>query len=135
MSFLVALQIASALIESKHYLTIAIVSTEVVTTYAIDWKDPHTSALFGDASAAIILSATPNGEKSKLESFRMETFGSQHELATIRGGGSRLHPFDPKTKPTDNLFDMRGNELLLWSLQNVPEFFERFYPGITSKLP
>lgn len=88
----------------------------------------------GDAAGAAIITSTPPGESSRLEKFRMETFGSLKDLATIQGGGSKYHPFDSNTQPHHNLFKMEGNDLLVWAADHVPEFLEKLEPGLSKGL-
>jgi len=135
LSFLVALEVVSSLIHSGAYKNAVIVSSELICQYALDFKvDPYTAALFGDAAVACVITATPLGEESALKLFRMETFGNLNDLATLRGGGSMWHPLDPKTTKSHNTFKMDGPKIMEFATEYIPQFMERFQPGLSEGL-
>jgi len=127
------MHMSSSLISTGFYKRILIVSSEVMTEYGLNWNQPHSAGLFGDAAAAVIVTATPEGEASCITKFCMNTHGDQSGTAQIRAGGSKIHPWNPECKNEDALFDMHGNELLQWAMQNLPDFLERFKEGLASR--
>jgi len=126
LSFLVALEVASSLIENGIYENCLIVSSELVSQYSLDFSnDPYTAALFGDAAAAVVIAKTPSGESSKLSLFRMETYGHLKDLATLRGGGSMWHPADPKSTKDHEIFKMNGPGIMEFAATELPGFLGR----------
>lgn len=129
LSFLVALNSAAALIESKVYKRILIVSSEAGTPFR-DFDDPKSAVLFGDAAAAAIIEPTPEGEPSAYIDWEMNTWPDGADLTEFRGAGTRHPPNHPtKTSPKDNLFQMRGKQVyrqaLLRIKQNLTDLYSR----------
>lgn len=111
LSFLVALNTAVGLIESKFYKRILIVSSETGTPFR-DMDDPESASLFGDAAAAAIIEPTPEGESSAYLDWEMNTWPDGAELTEFRGAGTRHPPNHPtKTSEKDNLFQMKGTRV------------------------
>lgn len=133
LSFLMAMDLASSLLATNRYKNILIVSSDVASV-ALNFNDPESAALFGDAAAAVVVTRTPEGESSKVEITRFETYSIGAHLTEIRGGGSRLHPANPATKPEDNLFSMAGPKVYRLARQHQDVFLERLRPGL-SKAP
>jgi len=130
LSFLLALDLASNLLATGRYRNILIVSSDIASV-ALNFRDPESSALFGDVAAACVVTRTPPGEKSEVKVARFETYSVGAHLTEIRGGGSRLHPTNPETKPEDNLFSMAGPKVYRLARQHQDEFLERLRPGLS----
>jgi len=135
LSFLVALEVVSSMIHSGVYDNVLVVSSEVVSPFSLDFKkDPYTAGLFGDCAVAVVLSKTPPSEASALTLWRMETFGDFKELATLKGGGSRFHPADPKTTSEHQTFSMNGPGIMEFAVDQIPPFMERLKTGLSEGL-
>ena len=135
LSFLVALNNAAALIESKVYKRILIVSSETGTSFR-DFDDAESAVLFGDAAAAAILEPTPEGESSAYIDWQMDTYPSGAELTEFRGCGTKHPPGHPtKTTPKDNLFQMKGQKVYRQALVGIRSNFKKLYTrnNITAK--
>ncbi len=98
-SFISAMQIADAMIKSRMYKNILIVSGEKPSdTIRFDigskekFKENIASISFGDGGAAMWLSTTK--ENTGIAYSRFLTMGEYWNLSTILGGGS-MYPFDP----------------------------------------
>jgi 3-oxoacyl-[acyl-carrier-protein] synthase-3 len=127
LSFLVALNSAAALIESKVYKRILIVSSEAGTPFR-DFEDPKSAALFGDAAAAAIIEPTPEGESSAYIDWEMNTWPDGAELTEFRGAGTRHPPNHPtKTSPKDNLFQMKGKQVYRQALLRIKSNLTALY--------
>ena len=105
LSFLIALKNASALIESKTYNKILIISADRGTT-GRNPNEPESAALLGDGAAAVLIE--PGDEINNFHYWKMNTWSDGAGLTEVRGGGTALHPQNPITKPEDNLFTMDG---------------------------
>ncbi|KAJ3085455.1 hypothetical protein HK102_014154 [Quaeritorhiza haematococci] len=130
MSFVVAYNVASSMINSGAYRTVAVVSSEHCPDEGLDWDNMHNSALFGDVSAAAILTRAAPTENSKFVRFYQKTWGDYFELATIPGGGTAPHPFSAGAKRKDLTFQMQGPKLLEWAVFNMPAFMDKVMPGV-----
>jgi len=130
LSFLMALDLASVMLSVDRYKNILIVASDIASV-ALNFKDPESAALFGDAAAAAVVTKTPPGEESKVQRARFETYSVGAHLTEIRGGGSRRHPANPETRPEDNLFSMAGPKVYRLARQHQDEFLERLRPGLS----
>ncbi|MDP7113020.1 MAG: 3-oxoacyl-[acyl-carrier-protein] synthase III C-terminal domain-containing protein [Myxococcota bacterium] len=124
LSFLVALHSATGLIAGGTYRRILIVSSEL-GTFGRNFEEPESAVLFGDGAAAAIVEPTPDGEASELLTFEMGTWPAGAHLTEVRGGGTRLHPNDPKTTPADNLFSMDGPGVYKMARRRVPVILKK----------
>tara|TARA_B100000614_G_scaffold142556_1_gene126619 strand:- start:446 stop:1408 length:963 start_codon:yes stop_codon:yes gene_type:complete len=105
LSFLTAFNIAANLIHNQQYKKILIVSSDR-GSIGRNFLEPESSALLGDAAAAIILE--PTVEQAGIVDYRMNTFPEGADLTVVRGGGTFRHPDNPKTINSDNYFSMSG---------------------------
>lgn len=133
LSFLVALDLSANLLATGRYHNILIVSSEICSP-GINFKEPESAALIGDAAAAAVVTRTPSGEAAGVEAARLETYGDGADLTAIRGAGSRHHPNHPDTRPEDNLFHMDGPKVLRMALGVSAPFLEKLRPGLSTGL-
>jgi 3-oxoacyl-[acyl-carrier-protein] synthase III len=126
LSFVVALHNAAALVEAGAYRRVLIVSSELGSR-GRNFDEPESASLFGDGAGAAILEPTPEGEPSRIVGFRMGTWPSGAPLTEVRGGGTRLHPQDPRTRPADNLFHMDGPGVYKMALRRIPLVFRQLF--------
>ncbi|MGM0575830.1 MAG: 3-oxoacyl-[acyl-carrier-protein] synthase III C-terminal domain-containing protein [Myxococcota bacterium] len=133
LSFLGALDVAASFITGGRYERILIVSSEIASA-ALDFQERESGSLFGDAAAAAVVVPTPEGESSGIRTLRFATYGVGAELTEVRGGGTRRHPNHPDTTPEDNLFHMRGPEVLKLAIRHVGRFMESVRPGLSRGL-
>ncbi|MBA64719.1 MAG: hypothetical protein CMG55_02840 [Candidatus Marinimicrobia bacterium] len=123
LSFIVAINTAGALIHSKSYKKILIVSSDRGTR-GRNFNEPESSSLLGDAAAAIYLEYTNNKNQGLID-FEMESWPQGANLTEVRGGGTCLHPQDKETKNEDNLFSMNGPEIFKFTLPKVHKMILR----------
>lgn len=129
LSFLVALDVVSALIAAGSHRRVLIVSTEI-GSMGVAGVDPKSESLWGDAAAAAVVTATPAGESSSLERFLLRTWSQGADLTAIRGGGTRLHPGREGAHPDELRFIMNGQGVLQLCLRRAGKFFDTLDPGI-----
>ncbi|HMQ53163.1 MAG TPA: 3-oxoacyl-[acyl-carrier-protein] synthase III C-terminal domain-containing protein [Anaerolineae bacterium] len=130
LSFLMAMQTAAALLLTDRYRHILIVSADLASC-ALNFKEPESAALMGDAAAAVVVTRTPPGEASAPCAFHFATYGLGADLAEVRGGGSRRHPNHAATQTEDNLFHMNGPHLLKLTRRVAPAFLDGLQPGLS----
>lgn len=131
-SFLHAFDVASSLLTTHAYKRILIVSAEVASV-ALNFDEKESASLFGDAAAAVVLEAS--GEHtSALHTRRFETYGVGAHFTEVPGGGSRLHPNHPGSKPSDQTFHMQGKKVLRLAFKHGEAFLEALYPGLSKGL-
>jgi len=133
LSFIAALDLSASLLAAGRYQRILIVSSDIGSV-GINFAEPESAALIGDAAAAVVVVNTPTGEASRIQAIHLETYGEGAYLTTINGGGSRRSPNDPATRPEDNLFHMEGPQLLRLGRRRLGPFLERLRPGLSGSL-
>jgi 3-oxoacyl-[acyl-carrier-protein] synthase-3 len=127
LSFVVALDIVAHLIAAGKYKTVAIVSSEIASR-GINFDQPESAALFGDGAAAVIVTATPDGETSGMLMSNLETYEEGAHLTEIRGGGANLHATAyTKQNEKEYLFDMDGRSVFRLSARHIHDFMDRLF--------
>lgn len=122
LSFVTALDTASALIETGRFNRIVIVSSDIASV-GLNWEQKESSILFGDSAVAVIIEQTNNS--LGLISSHIQTYSEGAHLTEIRGGGTGLHPrvHSEKTK-NDFLFDMDGRKVFRLSSKVINGFMD-----------
>lgn len=129
LSFVVALDIVAYLIAGGKYKTVAIVSSEIASR-GINFDQPESAALFGDGAAAVIVTATPDGEQSAMLLSNLETYEEGAHLTEIRGGGANLHATSyTKQNEKEYLFDMDGRSVFRLSARHIHAFMDNLFQG------
>ncbi len=127
LSFLVALQQAAALLSAGVYERVVVVSAER-GSICRDFDEPESAVLIGDGAAAVLL--TRGDGAQGLLGLRIETYPEGAELAELRGCGVYRHPNHAHTRPSDNLFHMRGPRLYRHAVPRV----EALVKGLLAEL-
>jgi 3-oxoacyl-[acyl-carrier-protein] synthase-3 len=133
LSFLVALDWLSCAFATGRYRNALVVSADISSS-ALNYSEPESAVLFGDAAAAAVVQNPAPGDTGAVHAARFETFGIGAHLTELRGGGSRLHPHNPETRPEDNLFHMDGTAVYRMARLRVDGFLERLRPGLSQGL-
>ena len=128
LSFLSALEVAGALLQTGVHQRVLVVSSEAASS-GLDPHDIETSALIGDAAAAAVLERSSESGGSRIHAFHFETYGEGAHLTTVLGGGTRRPPLAAHTRPDDNYFRMDKHGLLKIVLKRLPPFLTRVWPG------
>ena len=129
LSFVTALDHAAKSLNPETCRHVAIVSSEIASKN-LNPNNWETSTLFGDASAAVIISVDETGEKGSIK-YDMRTYCEGAMNTIMKGGGNefcfRDHPYDPEM----HSFQMNGKHLLRLAKRRLPEFMATFF----EKLP
>jgi 3-oxoacyl-[acyl-carrier-protein] synthase-3 len=133
LSFVTAMDICASFLATGRYRNILIVASDVVT-HIISLRQPESSALFGDAAAAAVVTRTPEGEASGIEATHAEGYSIAADAAALPGCGTIKPPNDPGTKPADNLFQMEGLRVYLLGRKLLNPFLEKLRPGLSKGL-
>ena len=120
LSFVVALNTAAALISTKSFKRILIVSSETGTPFR-DMDEPESASLFGDGAAAAVIEPTPEGEPSAYIDWEVNTWPEGAEFTEFRGAGTKHPPDHPKTSRKDNLFQMQGTRVYRMARDRIRE--------------
>lgn len=123
LSFVTALDVASALIECKKYKNALLVSADIASV-GIDYDDFNSAILFGDGAAAAVIAKTPQNESSKVHFYNLKTYSSGSDYARIVGGGSLLHAKNyNESNKKEYLFHMDGTKLYGLASKNMVEIY------------
>jgi len=123
LSFLVALQTATALVRDGSHRRVLICSSEF-GTHGRNFKEPESAALIGDAAAVALIGIT--SDASGILHYAMETWPEGAELAEVRGMGVMRPPNDKRTNDEDNLFHMQGDRMLRFIVPKLQRFISSF---------
>ncbi len=127
LSFVVAMDVANAFIQSGRYRRIAIVSAEIASMN-VRPEDLETYTLFGDGAAAAIVEVADESDHSRVLTAHMETYAAGAEYTILRAWGgaeppSRCEPYPDSSR----YFQMEGRHLLKFTFEHLPQFLERLY--------
>lgn len=122
LSFLQALQVASALLATGSYKRIAVVSSDLASR-GIDHSDLESSLIFGDGAAAAILELPPENSSSGLLAYSFQTYPEGREFCEIRAGGTRRNP-RVGVEDRDFLFRMNGKAVFKLAARLMDDFVE-----------
>lgn len=121
MSFLVALDMASYLIEGNRFKNIMIVSSDI-PAFTLDFKNMRENGIFGDGAAAFIITKTPDHESSTILVSKSVTLSKGVDYCQINAGGSRYH--NRAHMDYKSTFAMKGKNVFALVLKEFPQFFE-----------
>ncbi|MGD9127073.1 MAG: ketoacyl-ACP synthase III, partial [Planctomycetia bacterium] len=122
LGFIVAMHVANSLMQTGSYRHILIVCSEAPLT-GVNWKDPMSAPLFGDAAAAFILKSC---ETSSEGVFVQESYSECLEACTVDGGGHLLPAFDyTPEKESSYRFRMEGSALMRVTYKHLPPMVRR----------
>jgi 3-oxoacyl-[acyl-carrier-protein] synthase III len=116
--FLYALQVARGLIGSGVAETLLVVGVEILSKVT-DWQDRTTCVLFGDASGAVIV--RPGDESHRILGLRLGADGTNSDLITLPGGGTRI-PISHEVIDRREIYcKMKGNEVFKMGVRGMEE--------------
>ena len=124
LSFLSALQLVGPCVDATGQPALVAASEDPLM--ALDWSEPHSSALFGAGAAAawVVPDRTPQKGETLLaiKTQLIESHTETSEACVIRGGGTK----DPFGAEDYGKFSMNGKVLFQAASRNMPGFIERF---------
>ena len=124
LSFLAALQLVGPCVDATGQP--ALVAASENPLMALDWSEPHSSALFGAGAAAawVVPDRTPQKGETLLaiKTQLIESHTETSEACVIRGGGTK----DSFGAEDYGKFSMNGKVLFQAASRNMPGFIERF---------
>lgn len=126
LSFVVALDTLSYLLDCGRYSRVLIVSSEIATI-ALDWADHESCTLFGDGAVAVIVEKSPPTETAAILASRLETYSEGIALSQCLGGGNKHHPREYAAHPDRFLFQMDGRGVYRMAAKILPAFLQRLF--------
>ena len=124
--FVYGLSLAKGLIITKSAKNVLLITSEVYTKH-IHPKDKSNRTIFGDASAAVLISESTNN--SEINNFVFGTDGSGAENLIIKNGGTKFpqrgNAFDindgDNFEKNDDYLYMNGQEIFKYTTAAIPE--------------
>ncbi|MEM7734948.1 MAG: 3-oxoacyl-[acyl-carrier-protein] synthase III C-terminal domain-containing protein [Deinococcota bacterium] len=134
LSFVVGLDTAASLLATGRYTRILIVSSDIASV-GLNFEQPESAALFGDAAAAVVVSRSAPDESACLESAHFVTYSDGVRLTEIFAGAS----FEPsyhydQDKHALYVFNMQGRKVLRLARKHLPSFLETLRTGLSQSL-
>ncbi len=115
--FVYALELARALL-TLHPGSRALVIAADVYSRILDHSDPRTAVLFADGAGAVVVGAVP--APAGIQQTLLRTFGDQHHLLGVPGGGSRKPVTHSSIDAGEHFFKMRGRQTAAFLLDVLP---------------
>ncbi len=129
LSFYVALETAARLVDAGRNRCAVVYSSEI-TSGSLNYDEPESCVLFGDAAAAVVLTPAVGGQPSEIVDFRFRSDSRGAELTQLLGGGTLHHPNYPTTRPQTNQFAMQGRPLFRMATRLFEPFLDDFLAEI-----
>ncbi len=128
--FIYALNVADNLVRSGDHRHVLVIGSEVMTAIT-NWEDRSTCVLFGDAAAAVVLSAYQprDGEPFGLGKFVVGSNGKLYKLLYQPAGGSLMPPSHKTVDQRLHSVHMHGNEVF----KKAVRYLERVVSGVLEK--
>jgi 3-oxoacyl-[acyl-carrier-protein] synthase-3 len=119
MSFLVALDTISYMVEAGRFKNVMIVSSDI-SSYCLDFTNLKENGIFGDGAAAAIITKTPENETSKIIISKSVTLSKGIDFCQINAGGTRFH--NRNKSDYKDTFTMKGRNVFSLVMREFPQF-------------
>lgn len=135
LSFLAGLDTISYLVDAGRYEYVLLVSADIAT-FSLDWSKLHSSAIFGDGAAAVVIRRSRPDESSALIASSLQIFSEGVEHCRIQAGGSRHHPHrTPQNIKELAMFHMDGPRIFKLAARELPSFTQRLLRSANLSMP
>jgi len=132
LSFLSGIEVAAALLAVGQYQSILLITSDIPSR-GLNFNDPESASLFGDAAAAAVLSLPGPQESGAIHAYRMETYGEGADLTTANAGTGG-YPYADGSKPEEALFKMDGKRVYRFAQKYGRGFLDRLAPGFAQEM-
>jgi 3-oxoacyl-[acyl-carrier-protein] synthase-3 len=129
LSFFAALDTAARLVAAGAYRRALVYSSEI-TSWSLNYDEPESAVLFGDAAAAVVLEPTGPDDPARVWGSRFRTDSRGAELTRLVGGGTLHHPNDAGTRPEMNTFAMDGRGVYKMATRLMEPFLDGFLADV-----
>lgn len=123
LSFLVALDLVSHLLEAGRFRQVVLVSADIAT-FTADCSDLAANGIFGDGAAACVVRRAASDEPSRLLAAEVVTLSEGVDFCRIPSGGSRFHRRGIESH-SEAAFEMDGKAVFGLVARELPGFLER----------
>ena len=136
LSFLTALDNASALMAVGRYNRILLVSSDI-PSLGLNWDHMESSLIFGDGAAAFIIERSTFGfsASSTIRASHMETYSVAANICQVQAGGTKFHPSRRNGDLSElALFEMDGKAAYKVTAANIDDFLLTLFNGTGLKM-
>lgn len=120
MSFLVALDVVSHLVQAGRFRYVVLVAADIAA-FTADFSQLAENGIFGDGAAACVVRRSGPGEDSRLLAAASVTLSEGIDFCRIRSGGSRFHRRVPGSN-SEAAFEMNGKAVFALVARELPAF-------------
>lgn len=117
--FVYGLEIAGQMIRAGNYRHALLIGAEKLSTF-LDWEDRTTCVLFGDAAAAVVMSASPQKDVGLLGSV-LGCDGSHNKLLHIPAGGTCIPTSQASLNSREHYLKMNGREVFKHAVRHMEQ--------------
>jgi 3-oxoacyl-[acyl-carrier-protein] synthase-3 len=131
LSFLTALDNASALMAVGRYRRILLVSSDI-PSLGLNWEHMESSLIFGDGAAAFIIERSNFGfsASATVKASHMETYSVAANVCQVQAGGTKFHPSKQNGDLSKlALFEMDGKAAYKVTAANIDGFLSTLFAG------
>jgi len=131
LSFLTALDNASALMAVGRYRRILLVSSDI-PSLGLNWDHMESSLIFGDGAAAMIIEQSSVGfsASATIKGSHMETYSAAANVCQVQAGGTKFHPSKQNGDLSAlALFEMDGKAAYKVTAANIDGFLATLFAG------
>ncbi|MCZ7861412.1 beta-ketoacyl-ACP synthase III [Agrobacterium salinitolerans] len=132
LSFLTALDTASALLEVGRFKRILIVSSDI-PSLGLDADHLESYSIFGDGAAAAVIGKDSERGSVEVIASHMETYSSAAEVCNVRAGGTAMHPCREELEYEEfvvaSRFSMDGKAAYKVSAEHIEGFVSSLFQG------
>ncbi|MDW9478611.1 beta-ketoacyl-ACP synthase III [Sinorhizobium meliloti] len=132
LSFLTALDTASALLEVGRYSRILIVSSDI-PSLGLDTSHLESYSIFGDGAAAAVIGRKNERGSVEVLASHMETYSAAAEVCNVKAGGTAMHPCKSGARYEDlvvaSRFSMDGKAAYKVSAGHIEGFVSALFDG------
>jgi 3-oxoacyl-[acyl-carrier-protein] synthase-3 len=129
LSFLTALDNASALMAVGRYRRVLLVSSDI-PSLGLNWDHMESSLIFGDGAAAMLIeqSTSDSANSITIKASHMETYSDAAKSCQVQAGGTRFHPSKNNGDLAKlALFEMDGKAAYKVTAENIERFISTLF--------
>lgn len=127
LSCLAALDIGASLLAMERYRNILVVSC-MVSSPGINYNDPISCGMLGDAAAAMVLTRSADSDKSCLHAARMETYSQAAGVKGFTGKTKKKTLFSKDALFDDLNFEFDSKSMQAEGMKYNKNFMSKLFP-------
>jgi len=127
LSCLAALDIGASLLAAGRYRNILVLSC-LVSSPGINYNDPVSCSMLGDAAVAMVLTRSPDTEKSCLHAARMETYSQATGVKGFTGKNGKKNLFSKDILFDDLSFEFDSQSMQTEGMKYNKNFLSKLLP-------